>query len=72
MIEKLQLLNDNFIATLQNNPQELKKHQLIKDILNNKDCFLNMEIEVAYSILRDLQIPETELKKIYLELINPQ
>ena len=29
-----------------------------------------MEIEYAYSILRDLGIPENDLKKVYMELID--
>ena len=43
---------------------------MIKDILIQKDCFLNMSIEYAYSILRDLQIPENEIKNVYTQLIS--
>ena len=50
--------------------KELKKYELIRNILNQKDCFLNMRIEYAYSILRDLQIPENEIKNVYTQLIN--
>ena len=52
-----------------NNDKELKKQLLIKKILEEKDCFLKISIEDAYSTLRDLKIPEEDLKKIYMELI---
>ena len=57
MIKNLKEITDKFIILNKNNPQELKKYQLIKGILNKQDCFLNISIEYAYSILRDLQIP---------------
>ena len=41
-----------------------------QNILIQKDCFLNMSIEYAYSILRDLQIPENEIKNVYTQLIS--
>ena len=52
-----------------NNDEELKKQLLIKKILEEKDCFLKISIEDAYSILRDLKISEEDLKKVYIELI---
>ncbi len=69
MIDKLKNLTDDFIKTNKDNPKELKRFQLIKEILNQDDCFLSLDIEYAYSILRDLNIPESELKDIYLQLI---
>lgn len=52
------------------NEEELKKYQVIKKILSDDKCFFKMDIEYAYSILRDLGIPEEELKKYYSELID--
>lgn len=69
MISKLKTINERLIKVNKNNPKDLQKHKLIKEILNQKDCFLNMNIEYAYSILRDLQIPETDLKSVYCQLI---
>ena len=46
------------------------KYELIKKILNEKDCFLKMNIEYAYAILRDLKIPEDQIRNVYLELIS--
>lgn len=69
MIEKLKIITEKYIRVNQNNPRELKKFELIKRILNTQDCFMNMTIEQAYEILRDLEIPENELKNIYVQLI---
>lgn len=69
MIDKLKMITEKHIEANKDNPKKLKKYKLIKEILNQKDCFLNMSIEYAYSILRDLQIPESELKNVYLQLI---
>lgn len=71
MIEKLRIIANKYIEKYQENPNQLKKYQLIKEILNQKDCFLNMNIEYAYSILRDLKIPEKDLKNVYKKLILP-
>jgi len=70
MIEKLKMITEKYIEVNKENPDELKKYKLIKEILEQKDCFLNMNIEYAYSILRDLQIPEDEIKNIYIKLIE--
>lgn len=69
MIDKLKMITEKHIEANKDNPEKLKKYKLIKEILNQKDCFLNMSIEYAYSILRDLQIPESALKNVYSQLI---
>jgi len=58
MIDELKMITEKYIEANKENAEELKKYKLIKDILNQKDCFLNMSIEYAYLILGDLQIPE--------------
>ena len=70
MIEKLQTINNSLINQNNHNQQLQKKHQIIKQILEIPNCFLKMTIEQAYAILRDLQIPEPNLKNTYLNLIN--
>ncbi len=70
MIEKLKIINEKYIEEYKENSHELKKYELIKKILNEKDCFLKMNIEYAYAILRDLKIPEDKIKEVYLELIS--
>lgn len=69
MIDKLLIVTDKCIELNKDNEEELTKYKLIKKILNKKDCFKNMSIDYAYSILRDLHIPENELKNVYLKLI---
>lgn len=69
MIDKLKEMADVLIIINKDNPKELQKYTLIKEILNKEDCFHNMSIEYAYSILRDLQITESDLKSYYSQLI---
>lgn len=70
MIEKLKVINDKYLEMYKENPDKLKKYQLIGKILNEKDCFFKMNIEYAYAILRDLKIPEDKIKEVYLQLIS--
>lgn len=70
MIKRLQLLNDKLIELNVNNPTELNKQMLIKKVLKEKNCFLKMDIETAYSLLKDLKIPDEEIKDIYFKLID--
>ena len=64
MIEELQMINYVLIEKNKNNPELLKKYELIKKILDAKDPFMNMPIEYAYSILRDLGVKEKDLQKV--------
>ena len=70
MVEQLKEINNKYIEIYNNNPKELEKHIMIKEMLEKKDIFLNLEIEIAYSILRDLGIPEEELKNVYVKLLS--
>ena len=72
MVEELKKINNYLIKANENNQQELKKYQLIKSLLEEKNIFLNIDVEYAYSILRDLKIPEKDIKKVYINLINLQ
>lgn len=69
MIEKLKELNNKIILENQDNVKELEKQQIISKILNKENSFNNMNIEYAYSILRDLKIPEEQIKNVYEQLI---
>lgn len=66
MLEKLREINNKLLEI---NPIS-KKQQLIKKLLQNKDCFLKINITDAYSILDDLKIPDEKKKEVYLELIK--
>ena len=70
MIDKLKEINNNLILINRDDERELKKQYLIRDILNKKDVFLNIKIEYAYAILRDLKIEEDNIKNVYLKLID--
>ena len=70
MIDKLKELADKCIEENKENIGELHKYKLIKEILNKEDCFLEMNIEYAYALLRDLHIPEDKIKEVYSQLIK--
>lgn len=70
MIDNLRKVNEELIKLSENNIHELKKQNLIRKILSDPDCFFKIDISFAYSILRDLGIPEDKVKSIYMELID--
>ena len=45
------------------------RYYLISKILEDKECFKKMKTETAYKLLNDLDFKESEVKKIYNELI---
>lgn len=47
-----------------------EKYTLISNILKNDNCFFEMSMEDAYSILRDLRVSEQDIKKVYLSLMS--
>jgi len=69
MLDKLRKITEIMINKNKNS-KELEKYILIQKILNDNNCFPKIDIETAYSILRDLNFEEEELKNIYKELIN--
>ena len=70
MLEKLIEINNN-ILNQTTNEKEKEKHLLIKKILEDKNCFLKMDIETSYALLRELNIPDKNIKNTYLNLIDP-
>ena len=44
------------------------KYELISDILSDDNCFENMDMETAYSILNDLGIEN--INEVYIELMK--
>ena len=70
MLEKLRELNLKLIDNYQNDEEKLKKQLIIQKMLSFKNCFLQMDIETAYSVLRDLTLPKESIKEVYKELID--
>lgn len=69
MLNKLRILNKKLLKKYEDNPHELKKQQLIERMLLEEDCFFKINIETAFCILKDLEIPESQLKEVYCQLI---
>lgn len=72
MLDKLRNKCDELLSKNQNNKEEHRKYILIKNILNNDNCFFEIDIDTAISILNDLEFDTTTAKKIYLSLINEE
>lgn len=49
--------------------EEKDRYCLINKILEDKECFKKMKTSTAYKLLSDLDFKESEIKKIYNELI---
>ena len=60
---------DELLLISANNEIEYRKYKIIKEVLSDDDCFLNIDIEHAYAILRDLGIEEERLRSYYSSLI---
>lgn len=69
MLNKLRELNNKILLKTTNNKVR-EKHELIKKILADDKCFFKINIETAYAILRELNIPEENLKTYYMNLIS--
>ena len=70
MLEKLKEINVKIIEQCSDD-EEKSKQLLIQKILDQDNCFMKMNVDVAYALLRELNIDESMLKETYLELINP-
>ena len=70
MIEELKRINERLLLENDNNIKEKEKYLIIKKILNKEKAFLKMNIEYAYGILRDLNVPEESIKNIYFQLLD--
>lgn len=69
MIEKLRMINDKLLDSSLDKEMR-KRYKLIGKILEDDKCFLKIDIEVAYGILRDLMVEEDKLKMVYMALIE--
>jgi len=72
MINKLKAMNETLISIYEEEPEKLRRQELIKTILNEPEAFLKMSIETAYKILEDLEISPLDIPKVYSDLIDAQ
>ncbi len=49
-----------------------EKYSLILGILENDNCFFEISMEEALSILRDLKVKEEDIIKVYLDLVSKE
>lgn len=70
MIEQLRMIAIRLMQEKKDSPEEVKKYQLIEEMLKNNQCFFELDIETSYAILRDLGFEEDDLEKVYSLLID--
>ncbi len=71
-LEVLKTLNRKKLAdyTAVGNRVEKRKQEIIAEFLNAPWQFLNLPIETAYSMLKDLGVREEDLAETYRQLIS--
>lgn len=73
MIEELRKKNEELLKKYSGKLEYAKEHakqMIIQEMLRTENCFKELEIEVAYAVLKDLQIKEEMLDSVYLKLIK--
>ena len=66
MLNKLRQINQDKI----NKEEDLLNQQMIKILLSKDDCFFEVPMETALSILQKLGFDEKDSMEIYKELIS--
>lgn len=68
LLENLRKIVDRKISLC--NIEDLKKYKMIKELLQEDDCFFRMKKDTAYAILEDLDFLKKELPYFYRQLTN--
>lgn len=71
MLDKLRRQAELLLEETYNTP-EYEKYQLIKNILKNDNCFMEMDSIDAISILIDLRVSDQDIKKVYVSLMEKE
>jgi len=61
---------DSLLKNSNTKKEKQQKYLSIKHLLQNDDCFFKIPIEVAFSILKDLNYSDEESLIIYKKLID--
>lgn len=69
-LEELRLMNNTMIKYLKNMGMNVKRNEIIKQILNDDACFFKMNKEDAYIILQDIGISKEKIDSLYLTLVS--
>ncbi len=67
MLEQLRTIVKDLMEKKDSN---FNKYSLINDILNNDECFNELDIDTAVSILQDLGYSYEDSIKIYTYMVN--
>lgn len=70
MLNKLREKNKLLLEKHKDNPELFHKHEVIGGLLKDDYCFIKIDVDMAFSILADLEVKEEKMKQVYLELIS--
>ncbi len=68
-IEEIKLMNETMINYLKDKGLDIKRNEIIKQILQDEACFFKMSKEEAYIVLTDVGVKKN-IDEMYLNLIG--
>ena len=66
----LDKLREQVLELMEQKDENFNKYSIISDILKNNECFLEMDIDTAVSILKDLGYSYDDSIRIYTYLVG--
>ena len=69
-LNELRLINEANIQYLKKINENLKRNEIIKEILNDDACFFKMNKDEAYMLLSEIGILDEHIENIYQKLIS--
>lgn len=69
-ISELRMMNDAMIKYLNSIGKNTERNEIIKNILQENECFNKISKENAYIILKDIGISNEKIESVYLNLVS--
>lgn len=69
-LKDIRLINESMIKYLENLGKNPQRNVIIKNILEDDNCFKKMSKEDAYIVLKDIGVSEEKIDSIYLNLVS--
>ena len=70
MLNKLREKNKILLNKYKDDAIKSNRYMLIEKLLTDDYCFSKIDIEMAFSILKDLEVKDDKIKQVYVELIS--
>lgn len=69
-LKDIKLMNESMIKYLESLGKSAQRNIIIKNILDDDECFKKLNKEDAYIILKDIGISNEKIDSIYLNLVS--